>query len=407
MNALWEILQGRLVRRGVPTKNLTPGEIERAANDTVRRVVTLQQGIPTEAAKEIVKFLKDHKLKKVQAAIQADQVRSRRLEGRPAGSHPRAARARFRRRAPVRQLPRLMTRPQPPHRASSLAQPGAPRRWRLRRRVLDGRPAQATSRASTPTRRSAPSFIKRVQQYVDLHQKLEATLPPLPSRPPRKQIDEHQRALGQLISERGRARSRATSSAEGPRLPAPADLAAFCGARTARGDRPSIMDENPGKVQLQVNGRYPDELPLTTMPPQVLGACRSCPEHLEYRFVGDRLILLDVHAHIIVDYMTTRCRSRRPSALMLHPATASRTLCSSSALVGAGVSRRRAPRGLAGTRRPQAPQPPRRPTAAHAAEQRRLAEVRGARRLRHRQARAVRARRADGESARARSRSSW
>ena len=53
MNAVWEILQGRLVRRGVPTKNLTPGEIERAANDTVRRIVTLQQGIPTEAAREI------------------------------------------------------------------------------------------------------------------------------------------------------------------------------------------------------------------------------------------------------------------------------------------------------------------------------------------------------------------
>jgi cyclic-di-GMP-binding protein len=75
MNALWEILQGRMVRRGVPTKNLTPGDVERAANDTVRRVITLQQGIPTEAAKDIVKFLKDNKLKKVQAAIQADQVR--------------------------------------------------------------------------------------------------------------------------------------------------------------------------------------------------------------------------------------------------------------------------------------------------------------------------------------------
>ena len=75
MNALWEILQGRMVRRGVPTKNLTPGDIERAANDTVRRVITLQQGIPTEAAKDIVRFLKDNKLKKVQAAIQADQVR--------------------------------------------------------------------------------------------------------------------------------------------------------------------------------------------------------------------------------------------------------------------------------------------------------------------------------------------
>lgn len=75
MNAVWDVLQGRLVRRGVPTKNLTPGELERAANDTVRRVVALQQGIPTEAAREIVKFLKDRKLKKVQAAIQADQVR--------------------------------------------------------------------------------------------------------------------------------------------------------------------------------------------------------------------------------------------------------------------------------------------------------------------------------------------
>ena len=75
MTALWEILQGRMVRRGVPVKNLTLSDVERAANDTVRRVVTLQQGIPTEAAKEIVKFIKDNKLKKITAAIQADQVR--------------------------------------------------------------------------------------------------------------------------------------------------------------------------------------------------------------------------------------------------------------------------------------------------------------------------------------------
>jgi hypothetical protein len=75
MNALWEILQTRMVRRGVPVKNLTPGTIERAANDTVRRTITLQQGIPTEAAKKIVNFLKERKMKKVQAAIMADQVR--------------------------------------------------------------------------------------------------------------------------------------------------------------------------------------------------------------------------------------------------------------------------------------------------------------------------------------------
>jgi len=51
------------------------GDSERAANDTVKRTVALQQGIPTEAAKDIVKFLKDKKLKKVQASIQGDQVR--------------------------------------------------------------------------------------------------------------------------------------------------------------------------------------------------------------------------------------------------------------------------------------------------------------------------------------------
>jgi uncharacterized protein YajQ (UPF0234 family) len=75
MRALWEVLQARLVRRKVPVKNLKLGSIERAANDTVRRVITLQQGIPTEAARAVVKLLKDRKLRKVQAAIQGDQIR--------------------------------------------------------------------------------------------------------------------------------------------------------------------------------------------------------------------------------------------------------------------------------------------------------------------------------------------
>jgi len=75
MQALWEIVQGRLVRRGVALKNVKLGEIEHAAGGTVRRTAELQQGIPVDTARQIVKFLKDRKLKKVQAAIQADQVR--------------------------------------------------------------------------------------------------------------------------------------------------------------------------------------------------------------------------------------------------------------------------------------------------------------------------------------------
>ena len=75
MNAVWEIVQTRLVRRGVPVKNFNVPASEPAAGGAVRRVVAIQQGIPIEAAREIVKFIKDQKLKKVQAAIQADQVR--------------------------------------------------------------------------------------------------------------------------------------------------------------------------------------------------------------------------------------------------------------------------------------------------------------------------------------------
>ena len=75
MNALWEIVQTRLVRRGVPVKNFKVPESEPAAGGTLRRVIEIQQGIPIEAAREIVKYIKENKLKKVQAAIQADQVR--------------------------------------------------------------------------------------------------------------------------------------------------------------------------------------------------------------------------------------------------------------------------------------------------------------------------------------------
>jgi cyclic-di-GMP-binding protein len=75
MTALWEIVQTRLVRRGVPLKNFNVPANEPAAGSKVRRLIEIQNGIPIEAAREIVKYIKDKKLKKVQAAIQADQVR--------------------------------------------------------------------------------------------------------------------------------------------------------------------------------------------------------------------------------------------------------------------------------------------------------------------------------------------
>jgi uncharacterized protein YajQ (UPF0234 family) len=75
LNAALDVLRAKLTRRGVPTKNIELGPIQGGGSGTVRQEVKLQQGIPTEAAKAIVKLLKDQKLKKVQAAIQGDQVR--------------------------------------------------------------------------------------------------------------------------------------------------------------------------------------------------------------------------------------------------------------------------------------------------------------------------------------------
>ena len=74
LKAVTDILQSKLVKRGVPLKALSYGAVEPAAGSTVRQRVTMQQGIPTEKAKEIVRVIKDSK-KKVQASIQGDSVR--------------------------------------------------------------------------------------------------------------------------------------------------------------------------------------------------------------------------------------------------------------------------------------------------------------------------------------------
>jgi len=74
IKAVRDVLEGRLVKRSVPLKALTFGEVEKALGGTARQKVELQQGIPSEKAREIVKLIKGTKLK-VQASIQGEQVR--------------------------------------------------------------------------------------------------------------------------------------------------------------------------------------------------------------------------------------------------------------------------------------------------------------------------------------------
>jgi uncharacterized protein YajQ (UPF0234 family) len=75
MRALYDVLLGRLIKRGVPVKNLDVGETTPAGGDTVRKEVGLKMALDSDTAKKVAAAVKDAKLKKVQAAIQGDQVR--------------------------------------------------------------------------------------------------------------------------------------------------------------------------------------------------------------------------------------------------------------------------------------------------------------------------------------------
>lgn len=146
----------------------------------------------------------------------------------------------------------------------------------------------------------------RLKEYVDLHVKLEQSLPKLPKEATPEQIDKNQRAFEKLVREaRAMAKPGDIFTPEArpiiKRL-----LATIFGGPGGRQLKASIMDENPVDpvaLRLTVNGRYPDTVPMSTVPPQVLQTLPKLSEDLEYRFIGDWLILLDTHAHVIADFI--------------------------------------------------------------------------------------------------------
>jgi cyclic-di-GMP-binding protein len=75
LKAVWDVLQSKMVRRQVPLKNLDPGKVESAAASSSRQVIAIQDGLTSDQAREVVRVIKDAKLKKVQSAIQGDTVR--------------------------------------------------------------------------------------------------------------------------------------------------------------------------------------------------------------------------------------------------------------------------------------------------------------------------------------------
>jgi hypothetical protein len=143
----------------------------------------------------------------------------------------------------------------------------------------------------------------RLKLYLDIHKDLEKGLPKLSDSATPKEIDTNQRIFEQKMRDARKNAKRGelfTAAAEPviKRL-----LANVFAGPEGKQLLDSILDEQPTNVKLAVNARYPDSVPVSTVPPDVLQALPQLTEDMEYRFIGRNLILLDTHAHVIADYI--------------------------------------------------------------------------------------------------------
>ena len=143
----------------------------------------------------------------------------------------------------------------------------------------------------------------RLKEYIEGHQKLERTLPAVPKDATPQQIDQNQRALEKLVQENRKSAKPGDIFTPEARPVIKRLLNSVFGGPDGKQLKSSIMDENPVGLKLAINSRYPDAVPLSTIPPEVLQTLPKLPEELEYRFIGDRLVLFDVHAHVIADFI--------------------------------------------------------------------------------------------------------
>ena len=148
-------------------------------------------------------------------------------------------------------------------------------------------------------------FKQRIDKFVDLHKRLEKKAPRLKTTEDPAKIKESQDALATLI----RAERAAAKQGEIFTPPIADVLRRLMYPEVkgpeGRGTKKAIKDDSPppGEVVLKVNARYPEGAPLPTVPPNLLASLPQLPEDLEYRIIGRNLILRDVHANIIVDYL--------------------------------------------------------------------------------------------------------
>ena len=140
-------------------------------------------------------------------------------------------------------------------------------------------------------------FSARVWSYSELRSKLEQGLPPLTVTDDPAEIRSAVHALAQRIRV-------AREGAQEGEIFTPTISVEFRKVLLSEmnvNTWAAIMDDNPGEFSNQINGTYPEERPLSTVPPNVLAVLPRLPDDVQYRFVGRHLILLDTRASVILD----------------------------------------------------------------------------------------------------------
>ena len=164
---------------------------------------------------------------------------------------------------------------------------------------------QAGAQKVNPDAQLLADFKSRIDNYMEMHNRLKKQAPPLKETKDPAQIKASQVVLAQKIRE-------ARKDAKPGEIFTPEIRQLFRrlmypetkgpdGAET----KAAIAEEKQElkDVKLRVNAAYPDDAPLMTVPPNILAALPKLPEDLEFRFVNRHMILLDVHANLIVDYV--------------------------------------------------------------------------------------------------------
>ena len=158
-----------------------------------------------------------------------------------------------------------------------------------------------TGTLSNTEAKAVAEFEKKVNDYKAMRDKLNGQLDPLDDNSKPEEIEKHRTDLRAAI-----AKARATAKRGDFFTPEMEALVRrLCKSAVAREGEDvetTINDENPGKLpQIGVNDRYPDGVPVTTMPGQLLETLPKLPEYIEYRFLGKRLVLLDAGAGVVLD----------------------------------------------------------------------------------------------------------